>query len=95
MTAQMKMRLDIIFLSFGIGLFLYTIIGREIALLVHHSAGNGVPWLLLPSFLLVSIGGELKNARHRTKAELVPIFFAPESVCPSTGNKNFRQSSVS
>jgi hypothetical protein len=92
----MKKRLDSIFLSFGIGLFLCTIVGREVTLLAHHSVGYGAPlWLLLPSFLLISIGGELKNARHKTKAELVPIFFAPESVYPSTGDKKFRHSSVS
>ena len=82
----MTKRVGSIFLSFGIGLFLYTIVGREIALLVHHSVGNGEPlWLLVPSFLQIGIGGEL-NACHKTKAELVPIFFAPESVWPSDGD---------
>ena len=76
----MKTRLDIVFLSFGIALFAYTIIGRETAMLLHHSVGNLVPlWLLVPSFLLISIGGD-RNVWHKT-AELVPssIWFAPNS----------------
>jgi hypothetical protein len=82
-TTSMKIRMNTIFLSFGIGLFLYTIIGREIARLVHHSVGNGVPlWLLVPSFLLIGIGSEHK-AFHKKRVELVPIWFAPESVCLS------------
>ena len=72
----MKSRLDIIFLSFGVGLFLCTIIGREIALLV-HSAGNGVPlWLLLPSFLLISIGID-RRVWHKTEVKFSEIWFAP------------------
>lgn len=73
----MKKRLDIIFLSFGFGLFLYTIIGREIAMQIYHSAGNGEPlWLLLPSFLLISIGGN-RNVSHKSEAELVPNLVRP------------------
>lgn len=77
----MKKRLDTILLSSGAGLFAYTIIGREIALLVHHSVGNGLPlWLLVPSFLLISIGGDRK-VWHKTESESAPnaIWFAPNS----------------
>lgn len=81
-TLPMRKRLDIIFLSFGVGLFLYTIVFREIALLVHHSVGNGAPlWLLVPSFLLVAIGAD-RNLWHKTEAAApVPnsIWFAPNS----------------
>lgn len=74
---RMKKRLDIVFLSFGVGFFLFTILGR---MLVHHSNGNGVPlWLLLPSFLLISIGDH-RSARTKTEAELVQeIWFAPNN----------------
>ena len=73
----MKKRMDVILLSLGIGLFLYTIIGREIAMLAHHSVGNGLAlWLLVPSFLLISVGADL-NAWHKTEAELVPDAVRP------------------
>ena len=66
------MKASIIFLSFGIGLFLCTIISREIALQISHSAESGAPlWLLLPSFLLVSVGAD-RNLWHKTEAEMVP-----------------------
>ena len=53
------MKASMIFLSSGIGLFLFTILSREIALQVRHSAESGAPlWLLVPSFLLVSIGAD-------------------------------------
>jgi hypothetical protein len=77
----MRTRLEIILLSFGIALLVYTIIGRETAMLLHHSVGNGVPlWLLVPSFLLISIGGD-RNVWRKTEAELVPVstWFAPNS----------------
>lgn len=77
----MKTRLDVIFLSLGTGLFLCTLVGREIALLLHHSGGNGVPlWLLLPSFLLVAIGGD-RNLWHKNETPLLhdSIWFAPNS----------------
>lgn len=77
----MKTRVDSIFLSFGVGLFLCTLIAREIALQVHHSGNNGMSlWLLLPSFLLISIGAD-RNVWHKTEAKLVPdsIWFAPNS----------------
>ena len=76
----MRTRLEIFFLSFGIALFVCTIVGRETAMLLHHSEGNWTPlWLLIPSFLLISIGGD-RNLWHKT-TELAPnsIWFAPNS----------------
>lgn len=76
----MKKRLDTILLSFGTGLFLSTLIGREVALLA-HSGGNGMPlWLLVPSFVLIAVGGD-RNLWHKTEAPLLhdSIWFAPNS----------------
>ena len=66
------MKASMIFLSSGICLFLSTILSREIALQVRHSAESGAPlWLLVPSFLLVSIGAD-RNLWHKHEAEMVP-----------------------
>jgi hypothetical protein len=76
----MKTRLDVIFLSSGIGLFLCTLIARAIALLA-HSDGNGIAlWLLLPSFLLISIGAD-RQLWHKSEDRLLndSIWFAPNS----------------
>jgi len=70
----MKKRLEIILLGFGVALFPCALLGM---LLVHHGAFQ---WLLVPSFLLVGIGGERKVWR-KAEAESVhdPIWFAPNS----------------
>ena len=76
----MKTRLDVIFLSSGIGLFLCTLIARAIALLV-HSNGNGMAlWLLLPAFLLISIGAD-RHIWHKPETRRLQdsIWFAPNS----------------
>ncbi|HEY2469889.1 MAG TPA: hypothetical protein VGI45_18875 [Terracidiphilus sp.] len=70
----MKNRLNVVFLSFGTGLFLYTVIGREIALLARHSFDIAPLWLLAPSFLLIGIASELK-ADDKTTADLPSLFY--------------------
>lgn len=66
-----------IFLSLGVGLFLCAILGT---LLVHHTGNGSLLWLLVPSFLLIAVGGD-RNVWRKTEAELVPdsIWFAANS----------------
>jgi hypothetical protein len=71
----MKMRLDIVCLSLGTALFLYALLGS----LLDHSGNGAFLWLLVPSFLLVGIGGDRKLWR-KTEAEApTSIWFAPNS----------------
>jgi hypothetical protein len=76
----MKTRLDVILLSSGIALFVCTLVARVIALLV-HTEGNGIAlWLLLPAFLLISIGAD-RQLWHKPETRLLhdSIWFAPNS----------------
>jgi len=72
-TAQMKKRLEMIFLGFGVALLPCALLGM---LVVHH---GGFQWLLVPSFLMVGIGGERKAWREKTESVPYTIWFAPNS----------------
>ena len=76
-TAAMRKRLDLILLSFGVGLFLCAIVGM---LLLHHTGSAAPLWLLVPSFFSIAIGADRK-VWHKAEAELIAdsIWFAPNS----------------
>jgi hypothetical protein len=69
----MKMRS--VLLSVGIGFFLCSVLGGLL-----DDAANGIfLWLLVPSFLLVGIGGD-RNVWRRTETGVTADdFFAPNS----------------
>ena len=79
-NSRMKTRLDVILLSSGIGLFLCTVVVRAIALLVHMDGSGIALWLLLPAFLLISIGAD-RQLWHKSDTRLRhdSIWFAPNS----------------
>ena len=76
-TAQMKKRLDQILLGFGVSLYVCSVLGM---LLVHFTGNSVLLWLLVPSFLLVAVGGDRK-LWHKANAAIVQdsIWFAPNS----------------
>jgi len=73
-TAPMKMRL--ILLSFGVGLFLTVVIGS----LESEPGTSAFLWLLVPTFLLIGVGGDRKLWRKTERTESSdPIWFAANS----------------
>lgn len=79
-TVPMKKRLDQVLLGFGVGLYACAVLGMVLVRLTGNSA---LLWLLVPSFLLIGIGGDRK-LWQKTDTALVQdsidsIWFAPNS----------------